>query len=174
MRTTRTIRALTTSAALALALGGFAASPAFADGTPSGGHVLLSARLVGSMPAPASPVVAGINPGAAPWVNGPSRVRLRGTGNITVQIRGLVIPPPRGTGINPVASVVATLVCDQEVATSTAPFALSAAGDGSTNDVIAVPRHCDDPVVLIQPAANRAVYIASTAEHTRRHAGHHD
>ncbi|HEX5333227.1 MAG TPA: hypothetical protein VFW79_11345 [Cellulomonas sp.] len=169
MRTTRTIRALTTSAALALAVGGFAAAPAFADGTPSGGHILLNAELVGSMPAPSSPVVAGINPGAAPWVNGPSRVRVRDTGNITVQIRGLVIPPPRGTGVNPIPSVVATLVCDQQVATSTAPFALSAAGDGSTRDVIAVPRHCDDPVVLIQPAANRAVYIASTAEHKRSH-----
>ncbi|NMM31464.1 MAG: hypothetical protein HHJ10_10610 [Cellulomonas sp.] len=172
MRTTRTIRALTTSAALALAVGAFAAAPAFADGTPSGGHVLLNARLVGSMPAPDSPVVAGINPGAAPWVNGPSRVRVRQGGNITVQIRGLVIPPPRGTGVNPIASVVATLVCGQQAAASTAPFALSAAGDGSTRDVIAVPRHCDDPVVLIQPAGNRAVYIASTTEDKRSHAGH--
>ncbi|PVU82015.1 hypothetical protein DDP54_02185 [Cellulomonas sp. WB94] len=174
MRTSRTIRALTTSAALALALGGFAASPAFADGTPHGGHILLNARLVGSMPAPDSPAVAGINPGAAPWVNGPSRVRVRDNGNITVQIRGLVIPPPRGTGVNPIASVVATLVCDQQVAASTTPFALSTAGDGSTHDVIAVPRHCDDPVVLIQPAANRAVYIASTTADKRSHAEHDD
>lgn len=174
MRTTRTIRALTTSAALALAVGAFAAAPAFAEGTPSGGHVLLTARLVGSMPAPDSPMVAGINPGAAPWVNGPSRVRVRNNGNITVQIHGLVIPPPRGTGANPIASVVATLVCDQQATASTTPFALSAAGDGSTRDVISVPRHCDDPVVLIQPAGNRAVYIASTTELKRSHAGHDD
>lgn len=174
MRMTRTIRALTTSAALVLAVGGFAASPAFADGTPSGGHILLNAALVGSMPAPASPVVAGINPGGAPWVNGPSRVRVHDTGSITVQIRGLVIPPPRGTGVNPIASVVATLVCDQQVASSSAPFALTAAGDGSTRDMIAVPRDCDNPVVLIQPAANRAVYIASTVEHPRSHAEHDD
>ena len=45
MRMTRTIRALTTSAALVLAVGGFATSPAFADGTPSGGHILLNAAL---------------------------------------------------------------------------------------------------------------------------------
>ena len=67
-----------------------------------------------------------------------------------------------GTGVNPVASVVATLVCGDEVETSTAPFALNTAGDGSTSDVIAGTRHCEDPVVLIQPAGNRAVYIAST------------
>src|SRR5659263_569405 len=113
----------------------------------SGGHVLLRAELVGSMPAPGSPVVAGINPGGAPWVNGPSRVRVRDDGRITVQIRGLVLPPPRGTGVNPIASVVATLVCDQLIEASTMPFVLSAAGNGSTREVIAVPRHCDDPVV---------------------------
>ncbi|HZL80322.1 MAG TPA: hypothetical protein VFC06_00020, partial [Demequina sp.] len=166
--------ALTISAAVALAIGGFSVAPAFADGSGSGGHVLLRAELVGSMPAPGSPVVAGINPGGAPWVNGPSRVRVRDDGRITVQIRGLVIPPPRGTGVNPIASVVATLVCDQLIEASTMPFVLSAAGNGSTREVIAVPRHCDDPVVLIQPAANRAVYIASTVEHERSHAEHDD
>ena len=149
-------------------------APAFADGTGSGGHVLLNAELVGSMPAPASPVVAGINPGGASWVNEPSRVRVRDDGSITVRIHGLVIPPPRGAGINPIALVVATLVCDQQVKASTTPYALSAAGDGSTRDMIAVPRHCDDPVVLIQPAAIRAVYIASTLEHARSDGEHDD
>jgi hypothetical protein len=113
------------------------------------------------MPAPASPAIAGISPGGAPWVNGPSSVRVRQDGRISVTLRGLVIPPPRGTGVNPIASVVATLVCGDLVAASTAPFALNAAGDGATQGVISVPRHCDDPAVLIQPAANRAVYIAS-------------
>jgi hypothetical protein len=140
----------------------------------SGGHVLLNAELVGSMPAPARPVVAGINSGGASWVNEPSRVRVRDDGSITVRIHGLVIPPPRGAGINPIALVVATLVCDQQVKASTTPYALSAAGDGSTRDMIAVPRHCDDPVVLIQPAAIRAVYIASTLEHARSDGEHDD
>lgn len=174
MRTTRTIRALMTSAAVALVIGGLSTAPAFADGRGSGGRVLLSAELVGSMPAPASPVIAGVNPGGAPWVNEPSRVRLRGDGSITVRIHGLVIPPPRGTGINPIAMVVATLVCDQQVTASTMAFALSAAGDGTTTGMIVVPNRCDDPVVLIQPAANRTVYIASTAERGRSHAEHDD
>lgn len=158
MRTTRSNRVLPT-AAVTLAIVALTAGPALADG--SSGHSVLRAQLVGSMPAPASPTIAGINPGGAPWVNRASKVRVREDGRITVSIRGLVIPPPRGTGVNPVASVVATLVCDNKVKASTKPFALSTAGDGSTRDVISVPRRCDDPAVLIQPAGNRAVYIAS-------------
>jgi hypothetical protein len=144
-------------AAVAVTMLALSAGPALA-----GGHSIVRADLVGSMPAPASPAIAGINPGGAPWVNGPSSVRVREDGRITVSITGLVIPPPRGTGVNPIAAVVATLVCDGAVRASTAPFPLSAAGDGSTSTMIAGTRHCDDAAVLIQPAANRAVYIASS------------
>ena len=89
---------------------------------------------------------------------------MEGPLQIEVKIKGLVIPPPVGTGVNPVASVVATLVCDGAVESSTAPFALDAAGDGSTSDVITGTRHCEDPIVLIQPAANLARFIASTVD----------
>ena len=162
MHTTRSNRVLASTAAVTLAIVTLTAGPALADG--SSGHSVLRAPLMGSMLAPASPTIAGINPGGAPWVNGPSKVRVREDGRITVTIRGLVIPPPRGTGVNPIASVVATLVCDDMVKDSTAPFALSAAGNGSTSDVISVPRHCDDPTVLIQPAIQppgQNIYIAS-------------
>jgi len=162
MQMTRTSRAISTSAAVLMAISAFSAAPAFADGSRSRGGSLLDAQLVGSMPAPASPMIALVNPGGAPWVNGPSRAQVSKDGHIMVEIMGLVIPPPRGTGVNPIAFVVATLVCDEKVAGSTARFALSPAGNGSTSGMISVPRHCDDPVVLIQPAANRSVYIAST------------
>jgi hypothetical protein len=157
---TRISRTLSTTAALALAITAFSAAPAFAE-SGSGGS-LLRGQLVGSRPAPMSPVIAGmINPGGAPWVNGPSRIRVRANGRITVNIRGLVIPSPPGTGVNPVASVVATLVCGGMVQDSTEPFALSMAGNGHTSDMLSVSGHCDAPTVLIQPAANRTVYIAS-------------
>jgi len=172
-------RLLSLTAAAALAVGALSVGPAFADGAGHGpghghddgvrGRALLDARLVGSMPAPASPVVAGVKPGGAPWVNGPSRVRVRADGRIELTIRGLVIPPPVGTGVNPVASVVATLVCHAAVVGSTAPFALDATGNGRTKDVIAVHGRCADPTVLIQPAANAAVYIASSVDRP-----HHD
>jgi hypothetical protein len=103
-------------------------------------------------------VIAGINPGGAPWVNGVSPVRVREDGRITVRISGLIIP---AQGRNPIASVVATLVCRNMVEGSTAPFALSEAGNGSTRDVLSAPRECDHPAVLIQPAGNRTIYIAS-------------
>jgi hypothetical protein len=149
----------TGAAVAALAALSLAGGPAFADDVP--GHSLLEASLVGSMPAPASPTIAGIRPGGAPWVNGPSMVRVRPDGRISVSITGLVIPPPVGKGVNPIASVVATLVCDDTVRASTQPFALSAAGDGATSDRIPVRGRCTDPTLLSQPAAHRAVYIAS-------------
>jgi hypothetical protein len=113
------------------------------------------------MPAPASPVIAGIQPGAVPWVNRPSTVRVREDGRITVDISGLVVPPPVGKGVNPIPFVVATLVCGNMVEGSTAQFPLSAAGNGSTSDVLAAPHDCDSPAVLIQPAGKPGVYIAS-------------
>ncbi len=156
MRTSRLVPA-TVAALAALAL---TARPALADG--GSGHSILRAELVGSMPA--DPPIAGVTPGGAPWVNGPSKARVREDGRIEVKIKGLVIPPPVGTGVNPVASVVATLVCDGAVESRTAAFALDAAGDGSTSDVIEGTRDCEDPVVLIQPSTNLARFIASTVD----------
>ena len=159
MRATHLIPATAALAGAVLALG---AAPSLASG--GGGRPVVQGPLVGSMPAPASPSIAGIRPGAAPWVNGPSRVRVHTDGRLAVTIRGLVIPPPVGTGTNPIASVVATIVCDDVVGSSTAPFALSAAGDGSTSTTVALPGECADAVVLVQPAGNRAVYIASAMD----------
>ena len=161
MNLTRPSRLIPAAAVAALAALALTPSPALASG-----HSILRDELVGSMPTDAP--IAGINAGGRPWVNGPSSARVREDGRITVTIKGLVIPPPQGTGVNPVASVVATLVCDDVVESSTAPFALNAAGDGSTSDKITGTRHCEGPVVLIQPAANRTAYIASTMD------DHHD
>ena len=166
MHTTRSNRVVSTTAAAVLAMVTLSAAPAFADGSSghsSSGHSVLRASLMGSTPK-VSPTIAGVKPGAAPWVNGLSNVRVRRDGRISVSISGLVIPPPVGTGVNPIPFVVATLVCDNMVGSSTDKFALSAAGNGSISQMISVPRHCEDPTVLIQPAANRAVYIASAME----------
>ena len=152
------------TAVAALATLALTASPALADG--GSGHSILRAPLVGSMRADAP--IAGIQPGGVSWVNGPSTARVREDGRIRVEIEGLVIPPPDGTNVNPITSVVAMLVCDGMAVSSTDEFALNAAGDGSTRDVITGTRDCDDPVVLIQPAANLARFIASTVD------DHHD
>ncbi|NMM34219.1 MAG: hypothetical protein HHJ13_09525, partial [Phycicoccus sp.] len=78
MRMTRSNRVQSTSAAIALAIVVLTAGSALADG--SSGHSLLRANLMGSNPAPASPAIAGVNPGVAAWVNGPSHVRVREDG----------------------------------------------------------------------------------------------
>ncbi len=164
MHMTRSNRVVSTTAAAVVAMVTLTAAPAFADGSSedsSSGHSVVRARLMGSTPAPVSPMIADVKPGTVPWVNGPSNVRVRSDGRITVKIRRLVVPPPVGTGVNPVLSVVATLVCGNMVKIPTAPFDLSTAGNGSTSQMISVPRDCEDPAVLIQPAGNRTVYIAS-------------
>jgi hypothetical protein len=158
MQMTRSNRLLSTSAAV-LAIVTLTAGPALADG--SSGHSVLRAPLMGSSPIPEGPTIANVPPGGARWVNGPSRVRVREDGRITVTIRGLVLA---SSNFNPFGSVVATLVCDNMVTASTAPFALSTGeggGDGSTSDKISVPSHCDNPVVLIRPVAKPKIYIAS-------------
>jgi hypothetical protein len=164
MHMTRSNRVLSISAA-ALAIVGLTAGPALADG--SSGHSLLRAPLMGSTPAPVSPTIAGVLPGGAPWANGPSRVRVREDGRIKVTIRGLVLT---SSNSNPFGSVVATLVCGDMIADSTAPFALTTGvggGTGSTSQKISVPRECDNPAVLIQPVVNSAtrnIYIASAVD----------
>jgi hypothetical protein len=52
--------------------------------------------------------------------------------------------------------MAASLVCDDMVVASTAPFAVDKAGNGKTSDRIRVPDDCDDPLVLIRNAANPA------------------
>ncbi len=157
MNLTRTSRLIPATAVAAIAALALTASPALASG-----HSILRADLVGSMPAPDSPQIAGINPGGAPWVNGPSSARVREDGRIMVSITGLVIPPPRGTNTNPIASVVATLVCDDMVTVVDGTLRAEHRRrrlhlrHGSP-----APAAARTPCVLIQPAGNRAVYIAS-------------
>ena len=72
MHTNPRFRAPSLSAAVAPAVTAFSAAPAVASGDS-----VLRADLVGSMPVPDSPAIAGINPGCASRVNGPSSVRVR-------------------------------------------------------------------------------------------------
>ena len=147
MRLTRSNRLLSTSAAV-LAIVTLTAGPALADG--SSGHSVLRAPLMGSIPD--GPTIANFPPGGARWVNGPSRVRVREDGRITVTIRGLVLA---SSNSNPFGPVVATLVCDNMVTASTAPFGLSTGeggGDGSTSEQTPVPTHRHTHLVRLRPA----------------------
>lgn len=127
------------------------AAPAMASG-----HSLLREHFVGTIPLNqpnASPIIAGVSPGGAPWVlDADSQVRLREDGRITVVVNHLVIPgrvPP-----NPVATMAASLVCGDVVVDSTAPFAVSPEGNGSISDRIGEfdEDECDNPTVLVRNA----------------------
>jgi hypothetical protein len=151
MRITRTTRGVVTGLTAALALT-LAAAPASADS-----DTILREKFIGTFPLTdpvnPSPVIAGVNPGGAPWVlEENSRVRVREDGRITVVLRGLVIPE-RDPG-NPVALMAASLVCDDMVVDSTRAFEVDEEGDGRVKDHIMVPDDCEDPTVLIRAAVN--------------------
>jgi hypothetical protein len=172
MPSTRTVLVRSTAVVAVLAASLFSAAPASASGKS-----LVRDGFEGSVPLTepgATPIIAGVSPGGAPWVlDDKSNVRLREDGRITVKLVGLVIP---GRG-NPVAMMAASLVCDDMVVSSTDPFMVDAAGNGRTKDVIHVPDDCDDPVVLIRNAtdpANLGAYFAFTDDHDKHDDKHDD
>lgn len=158
MRTIRTIvsRSLAVTAAVGLCLA--AASPASAHGS-----TLLRSGFEGSMPD--GPTIARVDPGGAPWVlDEKSEVRVREDGRIRIRLEDLVIP---ALDANPVAMMKASLVCGGGVVATTPAFAVDAEGDARFRGEVWVPRHCEDPQVLIRHAVSGA-YFAFTDDH-----GHH-
>jgi hypothetical protein len=149
--------------AAALVFTAFSAGPALASG-----HTVLRAHFQGIFPLTdpvhPSPIIAGVSPAGAPWVlDANSRTRVRQDGRITVVVRHLVIPG-RVPG-NPVATMAASLVCDDMVVDSTKSFPVSLEGNGRVRDRLAAIHRCDNPVVLVRnatdPAALGAYFAAS-------------
>ncbi|MEO5852813.1 MAG: hypothetical protein ABIQ15_09915 [Nocardioides sp.] len=154
MRTFRSVLSLSTSITAALVVAVTSAGPAMASG-----RSILHEDLEGTFPLTdpvnASPVIAGVNPGGAPWVvDEDSQARVREDGRITVVVSHLVIPG-RVPG-NPVALMAASLVCDDMVVDSTLAFAVSPEGNGEVSDLITGTDDCDDPIVLVRSATNPA------------------
>jgi hypothetical protein len=152
MRSFRSTLSRSTAITAALLVIAPIAGPALASG-----HTILRENFEGTFPltdpANPSPVIAGVDPGGAPWVlDENSRVRVREDGRITVVVRHLVIPG-RVPG-NPASMMAASLVCDEMVVDSTRAFAVSPEGNGRISDRITVPDDCDDPVVLVRNATN--------------------
>ncbi len=151
MRKFRSVLAQSIAITAALVITATTAGPAMASG-----HSLLREHFVGVIPLGqpnASPIIAGVSPGGAPWVlDADSHVRVREDGRITVVVNHLVIPgrvPP-----NPVATMAASLVCGDVVVDSTRPFAVSPEGNGSISDRIGEfdEDDCDNPTVLVRNA----------------------
>jgi hypothetical protein len=102
-----------------------------------------------------------------PWALAQGSTRLAANGRLSVKVSGLVI-----TGTNtsldgttgPVTAVVASLTCDGSTPTieSTAAVPLSAQGDASINQDVALPAICEAPIVLLQANSSSGPWIAAS------------
>ena len=135
--------------------------PAASASAHDGGHGnLIKADFTPSLPTDAP--ILGVKAGGAPWVLGEGEVRVRADGRIRVELEGLQIPRANGTKDNPVAKIVASLFCGGTLAARTDPQDLSVpGGNAKFRATLMVPTTCDAATVLISPAANTGVYIAS-------------
>lgn len=129
------------------------------------GNTLLHTTLAPSVPT--DPPIHGVTAGGVPWVLKFGEARLRSDGRIDAVIRGLVIPPPTGTGTaGPVTTVSASLYCGNDTSTTpvgtTTPAPLSSAGNARIRGAFTLPTKCLAPVLLIHPNGNNAAYITAS------------
>lgn len=115
-----------------------------------------SSAVIGSTP---GTTVGGVAAGGAPWVVGQGKVSLQGSGEIQVEVSGLVI----GAGANvpanlvgtvgTVARVTASVVCGGSggtIAATTPSVPLSGSGNASIEATVMLPASCIAPVVLVR------------------------
>jgi hypothetical protein len=166
MRNFRSVLAQVTAITAALVFTAISAGPAMASG-----HTILRENFKGILPLTdpvnPSPIIAGVSPAGAPWVvDKNSRTRVREDGRITVVVKHLVIPG-RVPG-NPIATMAASLVCDDMVVDSTKTFAVSPEGNGRVSDRLTEINKCHDPAVLVRNATDPAglgAYFAVAMHH---------
>jgi hypothetical protein len=144
---------------LILGLGLLSATAAAADDTTSAddGSAMLRASLQGSLTT--DPPLFGVNPGGAPWQITRGLARVSMSGDVAVDVRGLIIPT---RGNNPVPTLAASLACNGQVVATTAAVPFSPEGDAQIRAQVTVPERCLAPAVLLNPNGNPAVYIAAT------------
>ncbi|HEY2600468.1 MAG TPA: hypothetical protein VGI67_02855 [Thermoleophilaceae bacterium] len=129
------------------------------------GNAVIEATLAPSQPT--DPTFHGVAPGGVPWVLTSGSVELKQKGKLELRVRGLVIPPPSGTGTaGPVTSISASLYCgadsDTTAADTTATVPLSQSGNARIEDKsFAVPSTCLAPVILVHPNGDATHYIAA-------------
>jgi len=133
---------------LLLALGVLGLNAMADDGN---GARLFVANLVGSS---VGQQVAGVMSGGAPWKIAVGEAALVSSGQIAIEIRGLLISGGTANNtVGPVTMVDASLVCGDVVAATTKAVPLSTAGNAQIVDTIKVPNPCIAPALLIRVAA---------------------
>lgn len=94
----------------------------------------------------------GIKGGGLPWAIKSGTGAVSSNGEVKVTVRGLVIPVAPLNGTNPVAKFGATVSCltkDGVVNVRTGLFPANSEGNSTINGMVALPKHCKDPVVFV-------------------------
>ena len=122
-------------------------------------RTVLRSSLVGNLPS--DPALFGVLPGTNPWVIKRGRVRLQADGQLSLKVRGLVIPTASANGTNPVPTLSASVFCGGTLVALTATVPFSRSGDARLErDIGDLPSPCLAPAVFVHPNAITARYIA--------------
>jgi hypothetical protein len=153
-------RFVTVSAALSLAVFGWASTGSQAVADQKGGEapshvdadrhskgVLLAAPLAASLPT--DPAIFGVSPGGAPWRISRGNVRLDRDGFLEADVDGLVLT---SSGSNPIPDLAASVYCNGAAAATTAPVPFSTRGNADIRATVTLPAFCPVPAVLLKPA----------------------
>jgi hypothetical protein len=127
------------------------------------GEKLLRSSLAPSFPT--DPRFHNVAPGGVPWVLARGEVRIKDDGELDLEVRGLVIPPPtRPNDPDGVLTVSASLFCGADANTTPAATSgqvpLSRTGDAEIEERVALPASCLAPIVLVHPNGSLTRYIA--------------
>lgn len=136
---------------LALGIGLLAAlTLGFAGPTAAGAKTIFASSMVG-LPT-GSLVLDGLTGGGVPWAINAGRAILTEDGRLSVSVQGLVVA---SSGVNPVTSGRAVVVCaGVPVAfTDTVPF--SGTGNAQVTTTVSLPETCLDLAVFFTNASNR-------------------
>ena len=108
----------------------------------------------------------GIKGGGLPWAITSGEGEVDRSGNVEVEVQGLVIPVAPFNGTNPVKFFKATVSCITPggvVNVSTGNFPADAAGNSEIEDHVTLPSVCNDPIVFVA-APSGAWFAMSNAE----------
>ena len=107
-------------------------------------------------PAPSDSLLRGVSAAGLPWTVAEGEVELDGSGELKVEVTGLVFSagPFAGT-TGPVTAVRASLTCEgvSGPVAITSPVPLSPEGDAEIEETITLPPTCVGPIVLVNLAA---------------------
>ncbi len=103
----------------------------------------------------------GVNGGGLPWVIAKGEASLDGSGELQVEVQGLVLDPANPTaqslgiaGTNPAPFFFATVSClsttGAVVNTDTATVSATRTGDAEIQQVLTLPSTCIGPIVLVR------------------------